>query len=148
MEIDKESINIVRSIIGSHFMSGCIFGINFARESSFELSKHEAKIMRLPRNPENQKLKVAFRKVQNLVNHLRELNKRRVLVREAITLNYYYQKGMDMITASYNDLIIKFGRVKVEIIKIGGKRGQVIDCTYKVNNVSSDIWNSYSYREN
>lgn len=148
MKIDKESIDIVRNYIGNNsFMTKPIFGINFARESFFELSKHESKIMRLRRNPENQKLKVAFRKVQNLVNHLCELNKRRVLVREAITLNYYYQKGMHTITASYNDLIVKFGRVKVEIIKIGGKYGQVVDRNYKVNNVSSDFWNKYSYCE-
>jgi hypothetical protein len=142
MEIDKESINIVRSIIGSHLMSGCIFGINFSREAIFELYKHEAKIMRMPRNSENQKLKVAFRKVQNLVNYLCKLNQRRIEVRKAMTRRYYYSKGICTMDVSYNDLIAKFGRVKVEVIRVHNS-----DSIYKVNNVSSDIWTKSSYYE-
>lgn len=148
MTIDKQSIDTIRNYIGSHFMSGCIFGINFSREALFELTKHEAKIMRMPRTPENQNLKIAFRKVQNLVYYLSNLNNRRIHVRKAMTVDYYYTKGIHTIKASYNDLVIKFGRVKVEIVKIGGNYGQTIDCNYKVNTVSSDIWNSHSYTEN
>ena len=151
-KIDKESLNIVRGYIGQDFMSGCITNINFAKESLFELYKHESKIMRLPRTPENQKLKIAFRKIQNLVSHLIKLADRRQHVRKAMAETYYYTQihsteGANLVKATYQDLIKKFGRVKVEIIKIGGNYGQVVDRQYKVNKVGTTLWDKWSYTE-
>ena len=151
MTIDRESLNIVRGYIGNNFMSSCITNINFASESFFELNKHESKVMRMPRTPKNQNLKIAYRKVQKLVNYLLTLKNKRQNVRNAISKTYYYTQlhsnGATTIHATYQDLIKKFDRVKVEVIKIGGIYNQVIDHKYKVNNVSSDIWDAYFYCE-
>jgi hypothetical protein len=151
MTIDKQSLNIVRRYLGDNFMTDCITNIDFARKAFFELDKHEAKVMRMPRTPENQTLKIAYRKIQGLVKHLLSLSDRRQNVRKAMIQTYYYTQihdnGANTIRATYQDLLNKFSRVKVEVIKIGGTFNQIIDSTYKVNNVSSDIWNAYSYIE-
>ena len=151
MIIDKESLNIVRGYIGKNFMSNCITNINFANEAFYELDKHEAKIMRLPKTTENQNLKIAFRKVQNLVKYLLNLSGKRKNVRRAIKLTYKYTQlnsnGATTVYATYQDLVKKFCRVKVEVIKIAGIYNQIVDYKFKVNKVSSDLFDSWSYTE-